>query len=93
MLGAVHCDDVTTVQDLIKRELLDVNGMLSFVPEEAMTVTAALHSITKALQTIRVLEVTKGDYSIAGYRAHMDATQAHMLRFRSVAFPEKPPHM
>ena len=33
MLGAVHCDDVTAVQDLIRKEFLDVNGMLSFVPK------------------------------------------------------------
>ena len=93
MLGAVHGDDVTSVHDLIKQECLDNKGMLSFVPEGAMTVTAALHSITKALQNIRVLEVTKSDYSVASYRAHMEATQANMLRFCSVAFPDKPPHM
>ena len=93
MLGAVHGDDVTSVHDLIKQECLDKKGMLSFVPEGAMTVTAALHSITKALQNIRVLEVTKSDYSVASYRAHMEATQANMLRFCSVAFPDKPPHM
>ena len=59
MRGAVHGDDVTSVQDLIKQECLDDMGMLRFVPEGAMTVTAALRSITKALQNIRVLEVTK----------------------------------